>query len=352
MNLIEAIKRPKKFTFKYWRYRLLHWCFNVNPTSPSDSPLPAFVYTHYCPLFHITNLIALLFPLILAVRLIALVIRGIGMVAKATVVPVFSTGITLFRDLLKALFEPATKKAPVPEKPKPKEISEAKKRAMDLGLINSAVRDLTFDFNYFWKHNHDLFSILTKEEVEFLCETRLAKIIADIETRKKREQALRAFFTKIAAISQVVVKFIMYVLYIGLAVGLTVGTYYAAPAVFSFIKWVIFSTGGAWEDFIIWIKSVFTVEVITTIMIVISLLLSAVVLVALLVFAAFKIRLGSAIAQGCQATAVAFTPIFVFIGKIIAWPFLKLAAFVKGVIEFTAVFYEENCPSITIIEED
>ena len=44
--------------------------FNING-------IPTFLYTHYCPLFHLTNLIVLLSPLILFFRVVLVVLRAL-----------------------------------------------------------------------------------------------------------------------------------------------------------------------------------------------------------------------------------------------------------------------------------
>lgn len=66
MNLLASIKEDHRMTLNHWRYRVLHWCFNVNPSSPNESPLSRAFYTHYCPLFHVTNLIVIFSPAIFA----------------------------------------------------------------------------------------------------------------------------------------------------------------------------------------------------------------------------------------------------------------------------------------------
>jgi len=56
--------------FNHWRYKTLHWAFGINPTHPDESKLPNCFYTHYCPLFHLTNLIAIFSPFIIFYKLI------------------------------------------------------------------------------------------------------------------------------------------------------------------------------------------------------------------------------------------------------------------------------------------
>src|SRR5205814_97384 len=71
MSLIDYVKADRRMSVDHWRFRLLYWCFNVAPGTPPDrSGLPMFMFRHYCPLFHLTNLIAVLSPLIFALRII------------------------------------------------------------------------------------------------------------------------------------------------------------------------------------------------------------------------------------------------------------------------------------------
>lgn len=72
-GILEAIKGEKKMSFHHWRYRLLHWAFGEKADTPEQSGLPRFLYTHYCPLFHLTNLIAIFAPAILFVKLVCVV---------------------------------------------------------------------------------------------------------------------------------------------------------------------------------------------------------------------------------------------------------------------------------------
>lgn len=74
-GLIEQIKGPKKLTFDHWRYKTLHWCFGINPETKWDSNLPDAFYSHYCPLFHLTNLIVIFSPFIMFVKLILGLVR-------------------------------------------------------------------------------------------------------------------------------------------------------------------------------------------------------------------------------------------------------------------------------------
>jgi hypothetical protein len=75
-ELIEKIKGPKKLSFNHWRYKTLHWAFGINPKAPMFSPLPQCFYTHYCPLFHLTNLIVIFSPFIMMLKFAKSLLRA------------------------------------------------------------------------------------------------------------------------------------------------------------------------------------------------------------------------------------------------------------------------------------
>lgn len=75
-ELIEKVKGPKKLTFNHWRYKTLHWAFGINPKNQWDSKLPQCFYTHYCPLFHLTNLIVIFSPFIMMFKLTKSILRA------------------------------------------------------------------------------------------------------------------------------------------------------------------------------------------------------------------------------------------------------------------------------------
>ena len=73
-----SIFGEKRISLKHWRYRLLHWCFNVRDIElPEDSPLPDYLYSHYCPFFHLTNFIALFSLPILTIKSLVWACKGI-----------------------------------------------------------------------------------------------------------------------------------------------------------------------------------------------------------------------------------------------------------------------------------
>lgn len=75
-ELIEKIKGPKKLSFNHWRYKTLHWAFGINPKTQWHSTLPNCFYTHYCPLFHLTNLIVIFSPFIMMLKFAKSLLRA------------------------------------------------------------------------------------------------------------------------------------------------------------------------------------------------------------------------------------------------------------------------------------
>lgn len=84
--MFELIKAERKLSYSNWRYRLLHWTFGVevkNNILINKGPrLPNFLYTHYCPLFHLTNILLVLSPIILVYKLLIKLMFYCGVICK------------------------------------------------------------------------------------------------------------------------------------------------------------------------------------------------------------------------------------------------------------------------------
>lgn len=78
--MFELIKAERKLSYSNWRYRLLHWTFDIKvKNNVLRGPLlPQYLYTHYCPLFHLTNILFVLSPLILLFKLLFKFLYYIG----------------------------------------------------------------------------------------------------------------------------------------------------------------------------------------------------------------------------------------------------------------------------------
>lgn len=99
-ELIDSIKSDKKLSFDHWRFKTLHWCFGINPASPWQSPLPQYLYTKYCPLFHLTNLIVIFCIPIFFIKVLTFVVKklvyGVAFLCETFLGPLFEKVICSF----------------------------------------------------------------------------------------------------------------------------------------------------------------------------------------------------------------------------------------------------------------
>lgn len=350
MSLLEAIKGPKTMSFKHWRYRLLHWCFNVNPSCPGDSDLPQFMYSHYCPLFHVTNLIALFSPFILLVRvllfLIGALFNGIAFVA----VPFGQGCANLWRMLIEFLPERKEQEPqPVPE------LSDHQKWAEDIVLMKKTLQQsqrAEQDFDYLWREMSYKFLIMTEEEAHQVHKEFVHIIETARRRRAEREAAMRAWFATMANVSQFVIKCLLYVIYAGLAVALAAGIYYGTMPFIGLCGSVCSAIGTFFSDVFVWMKETMTAELLTTVLVWGGSIAAAITVLTLFCLAGAKLRVGQLMLRGTVSTVQFVSPPFVFTGWLLSLPFRGIVAVVKGFGEFVSVFYEENCPPITIVNDE
>ena len=351
MSLLDAIKGPKTLSFNHWRYRLLHWCFFVKATCPAESPLPSFMYTHYCPLFHVTNLIALLSPAIALVRwttwLIGLVLLG----AFFLTLPIFWVcGKT---------WEMLTEFLPKQTKTKKQFEEEELRRRSDIKflkeLINKGRGDQYTPEQFYSRYMYE-FQFFSKEELmtmfEIMAEEHRLKAELAAERAKlraKREEEWRAFFSSMAIYSQIIVKCLLYVLYAGMLIGAAALIYYGTMPLLSFLYLCCQLVYALFGYVYIWFVETFTYETVMFILTIVGGVIAIATTILMIALVSAKIRLLTAIDNGLIATGRAFSPIFGFFGKIIAWPFVQFYNVCYGVATFIAMFYEENCPPITIV---
>ena len=171
MGILDSIKGERKLSFNHWRYRLLHWCFNVKDPSPHDlyaTGLPKFLYTHYCPLFHLTNLIAIFSPLILLIKIVCVVVGAC--IAGLKAVPWDKAGEFF------AKFKPKTDPNKKPAEVIPPKANKGTERVVAVNLICET--HTGWNFENFWSYNSHEFSVLTREEVETIFNEYMPKITA------------------------------------------------------------------------------------------------------------------------------------------------------------------------------
>jgi len=330
MSLLDAIKGERKLTLDHWRYRLLHWCFYEKDVKKvSDSSLPRYLYTHYCPLFHLTNLIAVCLPLIVLVRATVATVGG---------------GIAAAKYIARGINSISFKGEPRP-------LTEAELRSLEIDELVNLLRTsptLRRDFEYFWMYaQRELnFKYLTREECEERFDRICKKLDEQEEIAARRRAQREAFMVKLVHIGEVVVKNGLRVCGVGALAAAGYGLVQAAPPVWEFLCWF---PGATWE-FLCWLPwadigyytGIAVVGSATAISVGIGLKKASPTL------EAGMERLGGF----AYDFFVGISPPFIMCGKGIAMPVCWGAAGVHKGIEFVKVFYENNCPPITIIDED
>lgn len=325
MSLLESIKEERNLSFNHWRYRLLHWCFSVGDVqTPEQSNLPSYLYTHYCPLFHITNLIAILLPFILVFKIAVAIVMSVFVVTQS--------GLESLSNYLDFVF--ASRKG----KEKEEEQTDEQKREKDIARLVKALTDKEDgehwrDFDFFWDYHRHHFEILTEEEAKEKHATvvkKLEKAERHAEERKKKLRARLAFW---ANFSRVFIKWLLNIAYIALAV---------------FGVWAAISLIG---PFFSLIGMLFTANYV-------PFLLFLVKGVAIC-FAVAGIVYGLAqigFVEKCRRAAVAggktaFIPVEL-LWNIICVPFAWIRMGFEHFMDFVSIFYEENCPPINIVSNE
>lgn len=338
MNILASIKAEKKMSFRHWRYRLLHWTFGEDATTPEESDLPRFLYTHYCPLFHLTNLIAVLFPLIFFVKLVVGFFRGI---AKCCVLIGDAVGALPWDKLAAVKARLFPKRAPAP----PRQPTDEERRAAGIkrdkkNLLEALLRTSfgETEFEAFWDRNRYEYSFLTKEEAEHFYVTRMAKIIAArkrVEERKEKMKQRLIFWTNF---SHIFLKWFFNICYIVLAVVVAWVLWKIVPpcisAIFAFIAFL-----ATFEvlPFLIWLGT-WLVRVGAV---------GGALAIVVYCFWRFSLIRKCGYALGSSLSAV--SPPFVLLGTWFCLPFKWTVAACVNTVEFIKMFYEENCPPITIV---
>ena len=317
MNIFESIKEEKKLSLNHWRYRLLHWCFGIKAIKPEDSPLYKGLYTHYCPLFHLTNLIAIFIIPIFFVRLATYVI-----VALANFI------FDMMDKCRPSLEEQMDASEIACEKAKRKKLL-----ANFYGLAAIADRDKGFD--HFWElHSKLFYGHFTYQELEekylvFIKE--YDEKMARTKARKKRFRDQLIFWTNF---SRVFIKSILnigYFLLAGFVIYLLVCGIPLLIDLFMFLA--------SWD---VWSFAAFMGRG----------LFFVVIVPGVLVYFLSRRKWGEKCLDTCYEGVKVTLPPMRMMAAVIAAPVVWMWQFGDKVREFISVFYEENCPPIKIISEE
>lgn len=326
MNILASIKSGKRMSLSHWRYRLLHWCFNEKAKDPRSSGLPLFLYSHYCPLFHLTNLIAILLPLILIAKIVVGIIRGV--VCVLSIVP--------WDAIIDKMWFVRMQSKP--------ELADEEKKVFLLNLERKSIIGLMVksdggldEFEIFWESNCCYFYALNRDEVEQFYVTNIKKIVEARERKEERKKLLQEQMIFWANFSHVFVKWFFNIAYIGLVV--LVGWVLIAiipPIFFALIDFVHF---------------LLTFEVLPFLIIVGTWLVRIMVVggaLATLIYGFYRFP----ILQKCGGMVALASPPLSLLGQCITVPFEWIANSFANMCEFVEMFYEENCPIITIVSKE
>lgn len=301
INLLEYIKADRNLSFSNWRYRLLHWFFGVNPKTVDEAvesnAIPSMFYTHYCPLFHLTNLIVLFIPFVLVFKVIMFLANKVNEhIAK--------------RRLNRP--EPVYKK---------KDNSEYEKKML-LKMMNLHPYE---SFGDIWTMVYHavphLRMSLSDEEAESIYNKYkevISKNLAEKAVKNERRRNNIVFWVNF---SRVFIKFFMNVLYIGLA---------------GFVIWLGWTGRGLISSIF---YAILDFNLLSFCMTILTLLLKAIpiVIVTYIVFRVLRKVL---------------LPVFGIIAEALNDLGKWITHKINDIKDFISIFYEENCPAINIVDEE
>lgn len=342
MSFSDFIKGDKKLTLGNWRYRILHWTFGVNPRSLEEANqlagsagIPRCVYTHYCPLFHFTNLLLCVLPLIILARLITLLVR--------LFVYIFNNINSVIQNYVDSWIMKNNER----DRKKQREQTNNRGKSRQSYLrktIYNYLKDLPADnyrldnYSLFIEQFEKNYDIYLEQEGDYIhkCWLELApKIRQAKEKRAAKRERMKQYVYFWITFSRAAVKTIIYTFYAALAVvvvwfSLKYGGGLLADLAIMF-WWII---GLNW-----WGILMFGGKIILTIMFTIG----------------FGFVLGFALrrykSQFIKGMSFILPP-FEIVGSAIVDFSRWVCSFAESAAEFMSMFYEENCPKITIVEDE
>lgn len=310
-NIFASIHQEKRLSMSHWRFRLLHWCFNEgNPKTKHDSDLPNFLYEHYCPLFHLTNFIAIFSPIIFLFRVSAAVVIGLWNSFAQPVIDYIS--------------EKAYQQRKVKEDTKEYKLNQFKSI-----LLHHIKNGYVYDFDHLFKcYAYDL----EEEECREVYDS-IIKAINDAKARKeeikKRRYDQMVFWSNIG---KTFVAWLMYVLYVSLFVASIYAVILLINPLIGLIKF-IFSADYSWV-----IPTLFVLGKL--------LLLFSVVFV--VTYILIRAEFMQPVRTGLKSCVLPFT----ILSSAVKYLFFIPVNCVNTIKEFISVFYSENCPRITIVSDE
>lgn len=355
MTLLSYIKRDREMDFTHWRYRLLHWTFGINPTSKEDSAMPGFMYTHYCPLFHITNILAIVFPLVFLIRFCVACIVITGKASKAVVETLFPFIQKPFQALVlyaqnkrEAALKAYMATEQYAELQKQKIVSEEKARVVYLYDLHNG------DLEYLKQYFLDGFKYLSvaeavsivqglKDKEDKLIELHKLRAIAD-EARRKELAERMVFWIRF---SQIFVKGLTTLVIGAATLGLVYSLYLIIPLIVSALVMVTVATWAFLGDFVSALMTVSLAGLFATAIKYAVLICLGLLGITAVIYGAIKAgpSVGNAIGRWFA------TPISIVKSIFNAGVDASVTG-VESIFEFCIALYEDNCPTIKLGESE
>lgn len=305
-----------KLSLSHWRYRLLHFTFGVKTTrgdidkakedgSRSVNGLPLYLYKHYCPLFWLTNLFALYFPLLV-----------LGKAFLWTVVPVLKVLLTVvvavgapIAGFIGAKFE------------KSRESHQKNPENLRLQFIKFLKRNYTEE-NLLESHNYrniflNNYGVSEEDFPLEVAQELYTKFLAARNTPKEKSSD-----TAILVLLRFAEWFVK-------GVAVVVATFCAFC-----VLWVLWQIGGL----ILWaFPHVFSWAGLEVFLSVITFFLIILFVSTIIVFILIKMKDNG---------------VFEWLYDMVMAPFVWMGKATNGLSHFISMFYMENCPKIELVSEE
>jgi len=314
VNIIDRIKGPKSLTFDHWRYRILHWSFGKEQGQRSDD-LPKYLYTHYCPLFHFTNFLAVFSGFIALWKILKFILLS--------VLESISDGIDNIKSSKTFTVEEKT-----PTEQEEHNLFFKLLRAQDYRLA-SAPTNYEDSWDTFWIVNYSKFKVLNTNSTKTLFMEHWPAVAEDLDKHDKMLVARKEKIDKIVAVSNFTCKSFLSILYYVALALLVIVAFYALYNLCMFLAFVV--------------KSIFANPALMARMIVITFAISFAVAVGFLV-------ISSKVFHGGRENRL-FKPVFVGASLFDKHIAQNVGYAIGAIGEFCSTFYEENCPMIMLPPE-
>lgn len=328
-DIIKSIKSEKHMSLNHWRYRILHWVFNEDPMITDGkvtcTSLPKFLYTHYCPLFHLTNLIVLLLPLILLAKLIKIIFCGFVIILG----PPLSFVGKQFDNFMIIREERSSERRR--EKRQANKVNQFKNWLFYNGYLFNDFDEAFLKYKY--EEYEYFFSDEQFEECRKFFDDNIECIKMDHKINEERKQKRAAQFATLINCSNILFKILLNVFYVFAGIIVAFLSYYIVKYLLIAIYYVV--------------KFLFTINIVAC-LIITSKILLGVALLSAIVYLPYRLGFYEICSPKVRKLKIPFT-----IANDIRRSFFSYCTnCIEATLEFISMFYKDNCPPITIVEEN